>query len=97
MNGDDSVQRIVVAGEQRFVLQAIHQLAQAVDLAAQVAVHIFAFTRQLKVGGNVIAPAHQIRLSGENSLQALLLAHHFLRLLVIGPEIGIGSLLVDFD
>ena len=47
MNDDDGVPSVVLAGEKSLGLQAIHQLTQTVDLASEVGIHIFAFTREV--------------------------------------------------
>src|SRR5205085_2826668 len=47
------------------------------------------------IGRDVIAVANEVRLVGQHVFQALLFAHDLLRFLGVGPEIGIGGLLLD--
>ena len=95
MNGHDGVAIVVVAGEQRLGLQLVDQRAQVVHFAAQIGGNIFAFVRQIEVGGDVAGAARQFVVRGQRALQPLLLAHHLLRFFGIRPERGIGGLLFD--
>ncbi len=81
MDGDDSVARIVFAGEQRLSFQLIDQFAERIDFALQVGVNVLAFLGEVEIGGDVVAAARQISVGREHVLQALLLAHHLLRTL----------------
>ena len=68
MDGHDGVAGVVFAGEQRFGFEPVDQLAQRIDLAAQIGIDAFAFARQFEVGGDVVAAARQVRLGGRACL-----------------------------
>ncbi len=78
MNGDDGTALVVGAGEQCLDLQFVDQRAQVVDFAAEIGGDVFAFLRQFEVGVDVVGAASELRLGGERSFQALLLAHDLL-------------------
>src|SRR5260370_22161531 len=96
MNCHDGIAGIIVAGKQRLSFQAIYELAQRVNFAAQVGFDVLAFARKVKVGGDVTGASDQIFFSREQMLQALFLAHDLLGFSRIRPQIGVGGLLVYF-
>ena len=78
MDGHDGVTVVVVAGEQGLGFQLVDQRAQCIDLAPQVGGDVFAFMRQVEVGGDVAGAARQLVVRRQRALKTLLLAHHLL-------------------
>jgi CRISPR/Cas system CSM-associated protein Csm3 (group 7 of RAMP superfamily) len=96
MNGNNGVAAVVLAGEQSFSFKAIYKVAQRGEFAAEIVVNVLALRAQVEVGGDVSRAAGEVSFSGEKVFEALLLAHYLLGFLRIRPEIGVGSLLLDF-
>jgi hypothetical protein len=96
MDGNDGIAGVVLAGEKRFSFELVDQAAQESDLAFEIGVNILAFFAEIKVGVDIVGAAPQVCVSREDMLKPLLFAHDLLRTLRIGPQVRIGSLLVDF-
>ena len=95
MDRHDGVARIVVAGEQCLGFDAVDQFVQAIQVALQFGVDVFAFTGEIKIGADIIGAARQVAFQGQHVLQTLALTHHLLRSRRIRPEVRIGRLLFD--
>jgi hypothetical protein len=93
MNCDNRIAAVVLTGKKGLGFELIDDCAKIVDLPLELLIDAFAFAREFEIRFNVLGAAREVVLGGKRRLNALALAHHLLRLFLIGPEIGIGSLL----
>ena len=96
MNGHNGIARVVFPREQRLGFQLVEYVAQRRNLAFEIAIDVLAFFGEIEIGGNVVTPARQVGIGGEDVLQALLFTHHLLRTLRIRPQIRVGGLFFNF-
>ena len=96
MDGHDGVAAVIFAGKQALGFEPVHQVAQPVNLAAEVGLNIFPFAAQIEISGNVVTPPHQVGLGRQHIFQALFLPHDLLRLLRVRPESWVCRLLFYF-
>ncbi len=95
MHRDDRVQRVGLAGEHGLRFQLLGERFERRNLALQIRLGRLAFLRQFEVSLDVVGPARQLRIVGQQRLQPLALAHQRLRLRSIRPHAGVGNLLFN--
>jgi hypothetical protein len=95
VDGEDRVQRIMLAREQCARLEFFEDFSQRVDFSLEVGSDIFAFARKVEEGGDVLRPALEFRVRGERLFETLALSHRLLGLLGVAPEIRGRDLLFD--
>ena len=90
MNGDDGVQTIVLARQQRREFQAVDLRGERVEFRADFRRDVLAFAPELEVGFEVGELARQALVRLDLLFQALALGEDFLRGFGVLPEIRLG-------
>ena len=96
MDGDDGVAGIVFAGEERAGFNALKDLAEGIDFAAEVGSDVFAFATEIKIGLDIFGALSKVGCGGENAFEPFLLPHNLLGAGRVRPQVGVGGLLFDF-
>ena len=65
------------------------------NLAGEVGLGVFALFGELEVGLDVVGAASEFGVVGQQSFEALALAHERLRTRSVGPDGGVGGLFFD--
>jgi hypothetical protein len=95
VNGDNGIQPVVLAGQERRRLQAFYLSPQCVELHAHFARHILALARQLQVGFQVRKLACQAVIRRNLRFQALARGEDFLGGFLVLPKVRLGYLLLE--
>ncbi len=93
VDGDDGAERVVLARQQHGGFQAIDVFGVSLDVALDVAGHVFALARQLEHGVEVLGQGANASVVGDGLFQALAPVHYFLAFLGLRPEIRLCDLL----
>src|SRR6185437_12417898 len=96
MDGEDGVEAIVFAAEQRAGFDRLQVRAQRGLLARDLLEHGLALARQLEVGAKILERARQALVVVQQLLHPLARAVHGLRARRIAPEIRRRGLLIEF-
>ena len=95
MHSDDRVQRIGFAGEHGLGFELLGEVDQRRDFSLEVGLDRLAFLGEFEVGLDVVLPAGEFGVVGQQRFQALALAHQGLRFCAVGPDRGVGNLLFN--
>ncbi len=95
MDGDDSIEPVVLAGQKRSDFEALDLLPQRVEVGADFAGNIFAFAGQLEIGFQVREPAGQAVVGLERLFESPPLDKDLLGSSGVLPKRGISYLLFD--